>query len=104
MKCVSQVTPVYIYDQRRSGPRPGPGARIVRPQSQSLGAFSKTPTIRQQGDFVIIENDWCPELRKVNSETCVAYEPNEIQISRTEAGHLTPAVVLVPAGLPGPNV
>jgi hypothetical protein len=94
----------YVYDHRRSGSRSGLRRRIYRPQIGSLGAFSKAPAIRQQGDFVIIENEWCPELRKINSETCVAYEPNEIQISHTEAGHLAPDVVLVPAGLPGPNV
>jgi hypothetical protein len=62
------------------------------------------PTLRQHGDFVIIEKDWCPELRKIQSTTCFAYEPGEIQISHTEAGHVTPDVVLVPPGMPAPNI
>jgi len=93
-----------VYDRRSSGATPWPGRRIVIPRLGSLGVFSKAPTIRQQDGYVIIENEWCPQLSKITSETCVAYEPNEIRTSHTEAGHLTPDVILVPAGLPGPNV
>lgn len=71
---------------------------------ERLGLLSQTPKLRQHGDFVIIENQWCPELRKIQSDTCVSYEPTEVRISHTEPGHLTPDVVLVPPGLPGPNV
>jgi hypothetical protein len=63
------------------------------------------PKLRQHGDFVILEREWCPELRKIQSKTCVPkHEPTEPAISYTEAGHLTPDVVVIPSGLPGPNV
>ena len=37
----------------------------------------------------------CPPLIKSNSSLCFAYAPTEIAVSKTEAGHLTPDVVLV---------
>ena len=48
----------------------------------------------------------CPPLLKSNSTTCFPYTPTEIAVSKTEAGHLTPDVVLVqPTVGPGmPNV
>ncbi|MCI0591320.1 MAG: hypothetical protein L0Y67_06940 [Gammaproteobacteria bacterium] len=75
---------------------------------ERLGLLSRPPELRQKlrqhGDFVIREHDWCPELRKIQSNTCVSYEPQEVAISHTAPGHLTPDVVLVPPGLPAPNV
>jgi hypothetical protein len=63
------------------------------------------PRFRQEGDFVLREKEWCPELRKIESQTCVPrYDPTEPGISFTEAGHLTPDVVVIPAGLPGPDI
>jgi len=48
---------------------------------------------------------WCPELSKIQSNLCFPYAPQEIVISRTEAGHLTPDVVLIPTGVVAvPNV
>jgi len=90
---------MYIYERKLPEPRP----RLAR----RLGSFaqpSKGPVITQHGDFAIIENEWCPQLSKIKSDTCVSYAPNEVRISHTEAGHLAPDVVLVPTGLPGPNV
>src|SRR5262249_37017053 len=69
---------------------------------ERLGLISRSPAIRQQGDFVIIENEWCPELQKIQSNTCASYGPNEVRLSYTEAGHLTPDVVLAPSGLLAP--
>lgn len=43
----------------------------------------------------VVPKPICPPLLKINSTTCFAYTPTEIAISKTEAGHLTPDVVLV---------
>ncbi len=71
---------------------------------ERLGRPELTPQFRQHGDFVIRERQWCPELRTIRSDTCVSYQPEEIAISHTAAGHVTPDVVLVPSGLPAPDV
>jgi hypothetical protein len=47
----------------------------------------------------LLPKQWCPELGKIQSNTCFSYEPQEITISRTAAGHLTPDVVLVQPGM-----
>ena len=61
--------------------------------------------IEQHGDFVLIKKDWCPQLAKITSTVCnTAYTPTEMQVSFTDAGHLTPDVVIIPAGLPAPGV
>jgi hypothetical protein len=52
----------------------------------------------------LVPKKWCPELAKIQSNTCFPYAPQEIAISRTAAGHLTPDVVLVQPGLGLPNV
>lgn len=52
----------------------------------------------------LVPKKWCPELAKIRSNTCFSYEPQEIAISRTAAGHLTPDVVLVQPGMVLPNV
>jgi hypothetical protein len=39
----------------------------------------------------------CPVLPKVNSNAVFPYQPNEIAISHTEAGHLAPDVGMFPA-------
>jgi hypothetical protein len=52
----------------------------------------------------LVPKQWCPELGKIKSSTCFLYEPQEIAISRTAAGHLTPDVVLVQPGSVVPNV
>ena len=35
-----------------------------------------------------LSRKWCPELAKIHSNAVFLYQPNEIAISRTEAGHL----------------
>ena|ERR671918_1323635 len=52
----------------------------------------------------LVPKKWCPELGKIQSNTCFSYEPQEIAISWTAAGHLTPDVVLVQPGMVLPNV
>lgn len=52
----------------------------------------------------LVPKKWCPELGKIQSNTCFSYEPREMAISRTAAGHLTPDVVLVQPGMTLPNV
>jgi hypothetical protein len=52
----------------------------------------------------LVPKKWCPELPKINNAFCYPYEPNEVAISWTNAGHLAPDVVLVapaPPILPG---
>jgi|SRR5215470_10377014 len=54
---------------------------------------------------VPLPRKWCPELPKIHSNAVFPYQPNEIAISRTEAGHLAPDVVLIPnAASPDPTV
>lgn len=43
----------------------------------------------------VVPKKWCSELAKIQSNTCFPYEPQEIATSWTEAGHLTPDVVLI---------
>src|SRR5262245_51861604 len=50
----------------------------------------------QHGDFV--KSDWCPELTKIQSAACWPYTATEVQVSRSNAGHLTPDVILFPSG------
>jgi hypothetical protein len=56
-----------------------------------------TPPARMPAN-PLVPKQWCPELGKIKSSTCFSYEPQEIVISRTAAGHLTPDVVLVQPG------
>lgn len=51
----------------------------------------------------VVPQKWCPQLPKVQNSICFSYAPQEIAISKTEAGHLTPDVVLLPQGLVLPN-
>lgn len=53
---------------------------------------------------VLPEKEWCPRLRVIKDSTCVLYQPQEIAISRTASGHLTPDVVLVSPALSAPNI
>src|SRR5260370_7921301 len=59
----------------------------VRPPT---GPIERMPNVRQP-------NKWCPELAKIHSNAVFPYQPNEIAISRTEAGHLPRDVVMIPA-------
>ena len=43
----------------------------------------------------VVPKPICPALEKSNNNFCYPYAPNEIAISKTETGHLTPDVVLV---------
>jgi hypothetical protein len=45
---------------------------------------------------VLPPDKWCPEPPKVTSNDVFPYQPNEIAISRTEAGHLPLDVVMFP--------
>jgi hypothetical protein len=45
---------------------------------------------------VLPPDKWCPELPKVNSNAVFPYQPNEIAISHTEAGHLAQDVGMFP--------
>jgi hypothetical protein len=52
----------------------------------------------------LVPKKWCPERSKIQSPSCFPYAPQEITISRTAAGHLTPDVILVQPGTALPNV
>ncbi len=52
----------------------------------------------------VMPKEWCPELRKTESHSCFIYAPQEIFISRTSAGHLTPDVVLMQPAVAAPNI
>jgi hypothetical protein len=52
----------------------------------------------------LLPKQWCPKLDTIQSHLCFPYQPQEIAVSRTAAGHVTPDVVLIPPGLPAPNV
>jgi hypothetical protein len=45
---------------------------------------------------VLPPGKWCPELRKIHSTAVFPYQPHEIAISRTEAGHLAQDVIIKP--------
>src|SRR6185436_2770908 len=50
----------------------------------------------------VVPKPICPPLIKSDSRICFPYSPTEIAVSKTEAGHLTPDVVLVqPTAGPG---
>jgi hypothetical protein len=51
----------------------------------------------------VVPKPICPALEKSNNNFCYPYASNEIAISKTEAGHLTPDVVLVQPTL-GPGM
>ena len=51
----------------------------------------------------VVPKPICPPLLTSNNNFCYAYEPTEIAKSKTEAGHLTPDVVLVQPTL-GPGM
>jgi hypothetical protein len=46
--------------------------------------------------------NWCPAPPKIVSTDVFPYQPNEVTISHTEAGHLTPDVVLTGAAASTP--
>lgn len=48
----------------------------------------------------LVPKKWCPQLRKIQSKTCFSYAPQEISISHTAAGHVTPDVVLIQPAAP----
>ncbi len=75
----------------------------IKPRDIDPGIKITPPKI-DPGIRITPEKDWCPELRKIQSASCFAYEPSEIRISHTEAGHLTPDVVIIPSGMPAPGV
>ena len=52
----------------------------------------------------VVPKPICPPLLKSNNSFCYAYAPTEIAVSKTEAGHLTPDVVLVQPTVAVPNV
>jgi hypothetical protein len=53
----------------------------------------------------VVPQKWCPQLPKIQSNICFSYASQEIAISKTEAGHLTPDVVLLPQiVLPNPSM
>ncbi len=75
---------MYIYSHGLGQPK-GPLPQPVIPD--------KTPEPMPTNPLV--PKPWCPELNKLQSNVCFDYEPSEISVSRTAAGHLTPDVVLV---------
>jgi len=98
-----RVTPVYLDNRRRPGFLRWRGVRSVTPRLGSLAGFLQGPAIQlKQDGSVVVENEWCPQLNKITSETCVVgYQPNEIRISKTEAGHLNPRRCPRTRGAPG---
>jgi hypothetical protein len=47
----------------------------------------------------LFEQKWCPKLYTVQSNACGSYGSQEIAVSRTASGHITPDVILMPPGL-----
>ena len=84
---------MYIHLHGLAQPR-GPLPQPVIPGPPPPVPMPTNPQVRKK---------WCPELRKIRSDTCASYQPQEIAISHTASGHLTPDVVLVPPGPLGPN-
>jgi hypothetical protein len=79
---------------RELGQHPNPDNMPTNPLPPGIGPPEKMPT------NPLVPKQWCPELSKIQSRACFSYEPHEITISRTAAGHLTPDAVLVQPGAP----
>lgn len=82
---------------RELGQNPNPDNMPTQPLPRGIVPPAPMPT------NPLIPKKWCPELGKIRSNICFSYAPQEISISRTAAGHLTPDVVLVQPGAPLPN-
>lgn len=79
---------------RELGQNPNPDNMPTRPLPPDIAPPVPMPT------NPLVPKKWCPELRKIQSRICFSYAPQEISISRTAAGHLTPDVVLIQPGAP----
>lgn len=92
-----KVTPSRVSSTRQSlhglGEPKGPLPQRVIPDPRP----ERMPT------NPVVPKEWCPELNKVNDSLCYPYSNPEIAVSWTEAGHLTPDVVLVTSTL-GPGM
>ena len=63
----------------------------------------RLPEARMPTDPVV-PKPVCPPLLKINNSICFPYAVTEIAVSKTEAGHLTPDVVLVQPVVSVPNM
>ena len=62
----------------------------------AVPAWTPTDPVEQMPNFQPPIN-WCPAPPKIVSKDVFPYQANEVAISHTEAGHLTPDVVLTGA-------
>lgn len=86
------------YEKEEEDDRPKVTPRRVSSPNQPLHGLAQMPT------NPVVPKPWCPELNKIQSSTCFPYALQEIVVSRTAAGHLTPDVVLVQPPVLVPNV
>jgi hypothetical protein len=79
------------------GEVPNPDNMPTNPLPRSMVPQMPMPT------NPVVPKPWCSELKKIQNNFCYPYGTQEIAISKTEAGHLTPDVVPVPAPVMPPN-
>jgi hypothetical protein len=90
---------MYVTIPSALGQVPNPDNMPTRPLPPGIVPPVRMPT------NPLVPTQWCPQLPKIQSALCFPYAPQEIATSWTEAGHLTPDVVLIPAGVvAAPNV
>ena len=70
----------------------------------SQSGFAEVPNPDNMPTNPLPPKEWCPQLPKHESSICFPYAPNEIAVSKTAAGHLTPDVVMIPAGVAAPGI
>ena len=56
---------------------------------QCRNLYSPELPLGQMPTNPVVPKPWCSELAKIQSNTCFPYAPQEIAISKTEAGHLS---------------
>jgi hypothetical protein len=66
--------------------------------------FGQVPNPDNMPTQPLVPKPVCPPLLKIDSSTCFPYGATEIAVSKTEAGHLTPDVVLVQPTVTVPNL
>ena len=89
---------MYVTTPPELGQIPNPDNMPTQPLPPGIVPPVPMPT------SPLVPKPWCPQLPKIQSNLCFPYAPQEIAISRTEAGHLTPDVVLIPGVVAVPNV
>ena len=69
--------------------------QVPNPDNMPTQPLPNVPPLAPMPTNPVVPKPVCPPLLKSNNSFCYAYTPTEIAVSKTEAGQLTPDVVLV---------